>query len=280
MTFDKRITPARADIAARHLTGKVAAKQFVDGHEKTVVAGVAPLRGAPDESAGLETQLIYGERFTVYEERGGWAWGQAASDSYVGYVPAGALASGASAPTHVVTALRTFLYPEANLKRPTRDTLTLGAAVAIEGEEGGYFRVAGGGWLSSAHVAPLPATAHDFVAVAERFMGTPYLWGGKTAMGLDCSGLVQTALMRADIAAPRDTDMQEKALGRALDEAESKELRRGDLVFWKGHVGILTDAATLLHANAFHMAVALEPLRYAIERIAKAGQPVTSIRRL
>jgi cell wall-associated NlpC family hydrolase len=133
------------------------------------------------------------------------------------------------------------------------------------------------GFLPASHLAPLDHRETDFVAVAERFLGTPYLWGGKTNYGLDCSGLVQLALTACGIRCPRDSDMQERALGALVD---MKNLRRGDLVFWKGHVAIVRDPKTFLHANAFHMAVAVEPIAEAIARIAGAGSEVTSVKRL
>jgi len=155
-----------------------------------------------------------------------------------------------------------------------RELLPMNAAVPVLDSSGDYVRIAEGGYLHQLHLA---AAEKDFVAVAEHFLGVPYVWGGKTAAGLDCSGLIQTALQAVGKAAPRDTDMMEKALG---DAVSLSGLRRSDLVFWKGHMGVMLDETRLLHANAFHMAVAIEPLAEAIARIEKVAGPVTSIKRL
>jgi cell wall-associated NlpC family hydrolase len=279
--LDPRVTPARPDLAAESLRGQVEAARFVAGEIFQVVVPIAPLRRAPDLDAPLDTEALYGEAVVVYEERGDWRWGQLARDGYVGYLPAAALGP-ASAPTHKIAALRSHAYPGPTVKRPPRFALSLGALVAVARFDG-EFAVAGDGlFLYAKHLAPIEAREPDFVAVAERFLETPYLWGGRTSEGVDCSGLAQTALRAAGIAAPRDSDMQEAALGRPLplDDALAR-LRRGDLVFWKGHVGIMRDAATLLHANGFAMKVTSEPLAEARARIEKSkGGAITSIRRL
>jgi cell wall-associated NlpC family hydrolase len=182
-------------------------------------------------------------------------------------------------PTHKVVALRTILFPGRSIKAQPVEGLPLGCRLAITGGDGELARLASGGFVPARHLAPLDATAPDFVAVAERFIGVPYLWGGKTSLGIDCSGLVQVALTACGILCPRDSDMQ-RAIGTEVALGDLAGLRRGDLVFWKGHVAVLRDPATLLHANAFHMAVAAEPLREAIERISAAGSEVVAIRRL
>ena len=279
--FDPRVTPARPDLAAETLRGKVEAAHFVTGEAFRVVAPIAPLRRAPDVEAPLETEALYGEAVAVYEARGDWRWVQLARDGYVGYLPAGSLGS-AKTPTHKIAALRTHAYPGPTIKRPPRFALSLGALVAVETFEGDFAVADDGVFLCARHLAPIDACEPDFVAVAERFVETPYLWGGRTSEGIDCSGLAQTALTAAGIAAPRDSDMQETALGRPLplDEALGR-LRRGDLVFWKGHVGVMRDAATLLHANGWAMKVTSEPLAEARARIAESGGgAITSIRRL
>jgi cell wall-associated NlpC family hydrolase len=271
---DPRLTPARPDLAAAHLKGKVDAARFVDGKIFALTRGCTALRGEPRSDAARETELLFGEAFTVYETREGWAWGQVVSDSYVGYLAADALGA-AVTPTHRVTALMTPLLPAPDLKRVALDMLPLGAAVSVVGTEKNYAKVAGGGFVYERHLAPLDLPAPDWVATAERFVGAPYIWGGKTQAGLDCSGLIQTALAASNISAPRDTDLIEKFLTR-----ESQSPARGDLVFWKGHMGVMLDETRLLHANAFHMQVAIEPLNEAIARIEKSTGPVTSIKRL
>jgi cell wall-associated NlpC family hydrolase len=285
MTFDPRITPARPDLAALHLQGKVDAARFVEGTLLEVRDGHAPVRREPTPDAPLDTEALHGERVTVYEENGeGWYWGQLASDGYVGWIPANALRPPGPPPTHRVAVLRTFVFPGRSIKAPPVDALSLGSRVAVKPQTGeladALTVLATGFCVPTRHLAPIESTEPDFVAVAERFVGIPYLWGGKTSLGLDCSGLVQVALTASGIACPRDSDMQERALGTALPADDMAGLRRGDLVFWKGHVAIVRDAETFVHANAFHMAVAIEPIAQALRRIAEAGSAVTSIKRI
>jgi cell wall-associated NlpC family hydrolase len=241
---DPRLTPARPDLAAKYLEGRIEAKRFVAGEEFEISDAIAPLRGEPSSDATLLTQALMGERVTIYDRNGeGFAWGQLNSDGYVGWLPDRVLAKPVGKPTHKITALRAFAFPRQ-------------------------------------HVGPIDRHADDFVAVAEQFAGTPYLWGGKSSFGIDCSGLVQVSLNAAGIGCPRDSDMQQDGLGRALDAAESKKLRRGDLMFWNGHVAIARDAGTIVHANAHHMATVIENTSEAIARIKVAGSEITAIKRL
>jgi hypothetical protein len=286
MTFDRRVTPARADLADERLRGTVEAERFSAGTLRRVVAPSTPLRAHPSPEVPFDTEALMGEAVTVYDENEGWAWGRLEADGYVGYLSAEALGASDPAPTHRVAALRTFVHPAPNLKLPPRADLSLGAAVAVLeeglGRDGDWVRIGEAAFVFAGHLAPLDVYESDFVAVAERFVGTPYLWGGKTSLGLDCSGLIQLALAAAGIEAPRDTDMQEKALGSPVElRPDLSGLRRGDLVFWKGHVGAMLDAARLLHANAHHMAVAAEPLAESEARIRlKSFGPIVAVRRL
>jgi cell wall-associated NlpC family hydrolase len=278
--FDPRLTPARADLAAKHLEGKVKAARYVEGRVYDVIEPQAPLRREPRPDASLDTEALKGERVTIYDVNGeGWAWGQLAADGYVGWLPENALAPPGAAPTNKVTALRTLVFPGPSIKLPPLEALPLSARLAIARIEDRMAVTPSGAYVPAAHLAPLDENESDFVAVAERFLGTPYLWGGKTALGLDCSGLVQVALTACGISCPRDSDMQEDALGTAV-HADLSSLNRGDLVFWKGHVAIARDRSNLLHANAYHMAVAIEPIADAVIRIRNAGSEITSIRRI
>ncbi|MGX1790367.1 C40 family peptidase [Bosea sp. NPDC055332] len=280
--LDRRLTPARPDLAARHLDGKVEALAFADPIPMRVVTPSAPLRREPRPDAPLDTEALAGEAVRVYEQHEGWAWGQLVGDSYVGYLPEDCLAGDASAPTHRVCALRTFVYPGPSIKLPPLEALSLNAGLAVTGENGDFFITGQGGYIFKQHLNPRDQHEPDFVAVAERFRNVPYFWGGKTSLGLDCSALVQLSLAAAGGTAPRDSDMQEQGLGEALAfDDRLNGLSRGDLVFWKGHVGIMTDPDTLLHATAFTMSVISEPLRPARDRIlARNGGPITAIKRL
>jgi cell wall-associated NlpC family hydrolase len=275
---DPRRHAYRDDLAAEPLRGRVAARRFVKGEPRQVVAPSLPLRREPRFDATLDTEALRGEFVTVYDESEGWAWVQLSRDGYVGYMPGEGLTGALVTPTHRISALRTYVYPEPDGKTPPLALLSLNAAIAAPREEGKFLALEGGGFVVASHAAPVGMAEPDFVAVAEAFVGTPYLWGGRTSIGIDCSGLVQLALEAAGHACPRDADMQAQELGRIIDPKGA--LRRGDFVFWEDHVGIMTSAKDFLHANAFHMAVAAEPFAQAKRRIKAAGYEVTCVRRL
>ncbi len=280
--YDSRLTAARPDLAAAHLRGLIAADAFAEGRTMQVVTGVADVRHAPSHEALLDTQALFGEAVTLYEDFEGWGWGQLARDGYVGYIPIAALAGGRTEPTHRVAVNRTFVYQVPDIKCSARRSSPLGAAVRVSATEGLFAQIGDNAFVFTDHLRPFNAREKDFVAVAERFLHAPYLWGGKTSLGVDCSGLVQISLDAAGIAAPRDTDLQEKALGEPLAfDSELTGLKRGDLVFWRGHTGMMQDETRLLHANAHHMLVVSEPLRAARDRIlATTSQPISAIKRL
>ncbi len=282
-SFDPRITPVRADLAAAHLRGQVSAPRYAEGQAMTIAASRAAMKGRPDPAASRTSELLFGEGFTVYDCADGWAWGQAAHDGYVGYIPADCLAPAGMPATHMVARLATHIYPAPDLKTPPVMPLYLGSRVRVEGEPvKGFAPVNGGGFVYAAHLRPLDAPPADPLAVAESFLGAPYLWGGRTVAGIDCSGLVQQALLAAGIPCPRDSDQQAASVGRLL--SEDVRLARGDIVFFPGHVGIMVDDARLLHANATHMAVTVDPLDAVIEIVARGlapgKPPVTARRRL
>lgn len=280
-TFDRRLTPARSDLADERLIGIVQAARFIAPVSMQVVAPSAPLRREPRPDAALDTEALLGEAVAVYERAEGIAWVQLLADGYVGYMPEEALGPAAPTPTHSVSALRTFVYPGPDMKLPPLAHLSLGAGLAPTGAQGEFLKMAGG-FVHAGHVSPADAVVADFAGVAELFLHTPYLWGGKTSLGLDCSGLVQVSLAAAGIAAPRDTDLQLAALGEEISFDETLGgLLRGDLVFWRGHVGIMLDESSLLHANGYHMSVTAEPLAAAERRIRENSYgPIVGIKRL
>ncbi len=282
MKRDPRLTPARHDLAAEYLRGEIEAARYVAGRPMHVRVGLADLHCKPSREAAIDTQALYGEDVTLYEDHEGWAWVQLERDEYVGYLPRDTLAEGAATATHRSCVNRSFVYPAPQVKAPALAALPLGATVKVEDEKGAFARLAEGGFVFALHLRAIGEKVKDFVAVSEGFLGSPYLWGGKSSLGIDCSGLVQITLAEAGIAAPRDTDLQERALGAALPIGEGHEgLRRGDLVFWKGHVGIMRDSQTLLHANAHHMLVTSEPLASVRDRVRqKGGDEITAIKRL
>ncbi len=278
---DPRLTPARPDLAAKYLEGKVEAARFVIGEEFEIADALAPLREAPFSEAMLLTQALMGERVTIYDRNGeGFAWGQLNSDGYVGWLPDRALGKPVATPTHKVTAIRTFAFPGPSIKLPPVDTLVMGATVTVIREDGTFAITRDGWYLPLPHVGTIDRHADDFVAVAEQFAGTPYLWGGKSSLGIDCSGLVQVSLNAAGTGCPRDSDMQQDSLGRTLGASEIKKLQRGDLIFWKGHVAIVRSADTIVHANAHHMATTIENTSNAIARIRASGSEILAIKRL
>ncbi|MBA8908394.1 MULTISPECIES: NlpC/P60 family protein [Aminobacter] len=281
---DSRLHAFRPDLADARLQGEVTAERFVAGRPARISASVADVRKAPRPDSGLNTQLLYGDEVVVFEEAEGFAWLQAERDGYVGYVSSGDLAPRGAEPTHVVTALRSFVYPGPDMKSPRNGQLSIGSQVTVTGfaETRGtrYGLLPSGEAVVLQHLAPLGTKSDDFVAVAERLIDTPYLWGGFSAFGIDCSGLVQLSMRMTGRKVLRDSDMQEASLGTPVDAgAEFSQLRRGDLVFWKGHVAIMTDGENMIHANGHTMTVAREGLRQAIDRIGYLYGGPTSFRR-
>ncbi len=278
--FDPRRTPVREDLAAAHLRDRVRAPRYVEGEQRQVTASSAPLRAAPRFDAPLLTEALNGEIVTLYDIKDGWGWGQLASDGYVGFMTVDGLSTQIETPTHKVSARWTFVYPVPDIKRPPFMRLFFSSDVIVFAQEGRFAELSRGGFVFAGHIVPRGERAKDFVRVAERFVGTPYLWGGKTSAGLDCSALVQLSLTAAGVPCPRDSDMQEAEIGEPIETGDLGAVQRGDLIFWRGHVAIATSPDFIVHANAYHMETAVEPLRRAVERIGEHSGPITSIRRL
>lgn len=278
--LDRRLNAVRPDLADERLRGQVKAPRYTAGVRHQLVRPIAPLKSHPQPNAPIDNEVLMGERLRVFDTADGWAWVQLERDGYVGYVPADALSRTIVEPTHRVAALATFVYPEPNIKAPPLMHLSLGSELTVDQQDERFARLKSGFFVIGRHLSPLNKPAHDFVEVAERFIGVPYLWAGRSRVGLDCSGLVQLSLEASGVKAPRDSDMQQ-TLGSAVSIREDLEgLERGDLVCWRGHIGIMVDSILMIHANAHHMAVVVEPLASAAERSKRTGEPIRTVRRL
>ncbi len=280
--LDKRLNLFRPDLAETSLRNRIEAERFVEGRASQVTSPLISLRRQPSETAMQLTQVLLGETLKVFDEKDGWAWVKLDRDGFVGHVASAALSDTAGSLTHEVATTSTFAYPMPDMKTQPATVIPMLSRVTVvdevQNQTGGYAQLANGCFVFKRHLRPVDSGMGDFVSVAERFLFSPYYWGGKTIHGLDCSGLVQVALQSVGWPCLRDSDMQENTLGTALPPGE--KLGRGDLVFWEGHVGIMADAENLLHANAFHMMVAIEPLKVVVERYAAAGKSVPRMRRL
>lgn len=267
--LDSRRHPFRPDLAAVFLQGRVTAERYVAGEPHVVVVGRAPLRREPDPARPLDSEVVFGETFDVYDRRDGWAWGQCGTDGYVGWVPLAALTAASpgrrAVPTHVLSARHSFLFPAPDIKAPVRETLPMGARLAVAADQGRFLALADGrGFVFAGHAVPLThwGEAPDPVAVAESLLGVPYLWGGRTPLGIDCSGLVQLCLAAAGVCAPRDSDMQREELGENVKGPP----RRGDIACFPGHVAFMRDESHVVHATANSLSVCIEPLELVSRR--------------
>ncbi len=277
--LDTRLNAYRPDLANEALRGRVDASRFVKPAAMQVTAPVVAVRKNPRPDAMQLTQALLGENLNVFEVADGWAWAQLVDDNYVGYVDIADLLAGTQTPTHVVSVPASHVYPSPDLKRPPLNQTYLHSKVKVVSSAQGFTELASGGFMPTPHLKLPNEQSTDFVSIAEQFLGSPYLWGGKTYAGLDCSGLVQISLQASCIACPRDSDMQEQSLGQKIDFNQG-ELQRGDLVFWSGHVGIMMDGNALLHANGYAMCVTIEPIAAAVQRISQSGSEVTSVKRI
>lgn len=276
--LDPRVNAIRADLADIALAGAVAAMRYAEPVLRECRGATAMLRSARSDAATAVSALLPGERFRVLEVVGDWAWGTCVHDGYVGFIRAAALGEPGPEPSHRVRAPAALVFPGLDIKLPPQGTLPLGAPVAVLGEDGAFARVAPGGFVRSVQLAPIGRTEPDLVKTAEAFLGAPYLWGGRTRDGIDCSGLAQAAVRAAGLPCPRDSDQQRDGVGREVAFAER---RRGDLVFFPGHVGILADPDRLLHANAHWMTALVEPLAEVIARLVPTcPEPVLAVRRV
>jgi cell wall-associated NlpC family hydrolase len=273
---DPRLILATPEVAAAALEGIVPAPRYAPPTPMQATAVRTGLLKAPDPNAEQADELLFGEGFEVLETKGGFAFGRAIRDGYVGWVDEAALGDPGPPPSHRVSVPATFAFLEPSIKTPVVHRLSLNALATVEAREGRFLKLHGSGWVVAHHLTPIGVFAGDPAAVALQFLGVPYLWGGRSSDGLDCSGLVQQALYACGLGCPRDSD-QQAALGAALEiAADLKGLARNDLVFWPGHVGIMLDETRLLHANAHAMCVSIEPLAEAVTRIEAAGSGAPS----
>ena len=280
MNLDPRVNAFRPNLADLSLKAFVQADDYVEPAIHQCILGVVPVYKEPNDKTPRVTEIRYGEFVDVFEEReDGYIWLQNRNDRYVGYIRGeGALNVSIAALMNRVCALHSFVYAEPDIKSPVIDRLTLGSFVSLDGEVGDFYPMASGGYIFKKHVAPTDeAQTQDYVFTAGQLLNVPYLWGGRTTLGIDCSGLVQLALDMAGIDCPRDSDQQRELFGHPLP-CHWRDIvwKRGDLVFFKDHVGIMTGHEHMIHANAHAMQVTVEPLRDVVARgneIIAAGRP-------
>ncbi|MGH6781648.1 MAG: C40 family peptidase, partial [Sphingomonadaceae bacterium] len=273
--LDPRIYAVRKDIADIELADRVFAPHYAAAEQVRIIVPSVALRDGPSEGARAVSQLAFGEGFAVIDNEGGWAWGYGLHDRYVGYLPSDALGDAAE-PDHVVTSASALVFADADIKAPVVRALPIGSRFAASAE-GNFFKTADG-YVHNRHATSIATLESDPVAVAERLIGQPYRWGGRGGDGVDCSGLVQMALALCGTPTPRDTD-QQCVIGSEI--AAGEPLKRGDLVFFPGHVGLMADGETLVHANAHWMAVVREPLADVVARLKPDhDQPITARRRV
>jgi cell wall-associated NlpC family hydrolase len=272
--LDPRIHIARPDLVDIALAGEVAAARYTAPQAMVCAAPQVAMRGHPDASASAVSELLHGEGFDLFDQSGDWAFGRSTHDRYTGYVPFAALAEPPAkpGPHHRITARTAPVFTAPDIKSPVIHHLPMGSPIAAV-EEGRFLALAGGGYLHAAHIAPLADAS--LLSVARHFVGAPYVWGGRSPRGIDCSGLVQASLGFCGVAAPRDSDQQRDALGVAVNFADRQP---GDLIFFPGHVGIIADHDHLLHANAHWMTTCEEPLANVLNRLGEAA--VIAVKRL
>ncbi|WP_026088045.1 NlpC/P60 family protein [Bartonella rattimassiliensis] len=271
---DSRLHAVRDDLADQRLETEVTAQRFVQGEKKRVNAAVAGLFKENSKKSERQTECLFGEELLIFEQGEAISWGQSLKDGYVGYIDTTALCTSTIKQTHIVSVPRTFKYLRADLRGPIESPLSMGSKVSvideIEVRDTVYSILENGKAIISSHLSPIGRVYEDYVTVAETFIRTPYLWGGVSGFGIDCSGLIQLSMMMTDQIVLRDTDMQQKTIGKLLTDAD--KLQRGDLIFWKDHVAIMVNHENIIHANGFSMDVMIEPLEEATTRIAKASQ--------
>jgi cell wall-associated NlpC family hydrolase len=285
--MDPRLTPAGPSLALSSLKGKVSSETFTDGIQATIIHPNVSIKANPAPNAANVSEMLFGEHLTVIKASDGWAWIQANLDDYVGFVPVAAYTNKSLTPTHRVSEPLTHLYGSSDMKLPALMPLPMGSQVQVKGSiDKGFVEVTNSysgdntsGWIYESHLSPLNTKPKNFTDVAEKFLGSPYLWGGRTMAGIDCSALVQMAAIMASIPCPRDTDMQLAAFKN--DIRGDEPLKRGDVLFFHGHVVIMVDEKNIIHANGFVMKVMIEPLADLIERQKKIhSDPVIGRKRL